>query len=104
MRLLALFLTLSSLVREELRDHAFGDCEVYIMLNGEEVGCGYFGGGIAELHIFEVMLKGEQARFFRDKITIGEVGRNDETGPDNFSVGVTLPGLTLEGVRQELTS
>jgi hypothetical protein len=32
-----------------------------------------------------------------------QVERNDETGPDEYIEGQTMPGLTLEGVRQELT-
>ena len=29
--------------------------------------------------------------------------RNDSTGPDSYQEGQTMPGLTMEGVREELT-
>lgn len=97
---------LNGAVRHELRDHAFGDAELFWELDGEEVGSGYFGSGHAsvtisteEYHNFE----GDDARELRKCGTLGDVERNDETGPNTYSEGTTMPGLTLEGVREELT-
>lgn len=88
--------------REESQDHAFGDAEVYIMWGDEEVGFGYFGGGLAEMRIFNFTFLGKEARDIREKIPVGKIGRNDSTGPDDFVIDRVMPGLTREGVRQEL--
>ncbi len=96
---------LSDAERYELRDHAFGDCEVSWYKDKTEVGGGYFGGGNSNVwvlgggtsHAFD----GNEARTLREcgKLI---VSRNDSTGPDDFVEGRIMPGLTLEGVRKEL--
>ena len=100
--LLALFH--GDLHREESRDHAFGDVEVYIMSGTTEVGSGYFGGGLSEIGLLGYNFTGTIAHEIREKIPVGKIGRNDSTGPDEFSLGVTMPGLTKEAVLRELTS
>lgn len=99
---------LGGATRHELRDHAFGDTEVYWVKGGKEIACGYFGGGQDSVSIFKpaedaASFDGEEARALRECGTLGEIGRNDETGPNEFIEGQTVPALTLEGVREELT-
>lgn len=84
---------LNGCTRQELRDHAFGDKEVYWLKGTQEVACGYFGGGHAEVSIFKPAkdstdFTGEDALALRECGTVGEVQRNDETGPDEFVAGV----------------
>src|SRR5688572_24892481 len=94
---------LNECVREELRDHAFGDVEVFWSKNGQEIGSGYFNhDGEVSLGA-SVHFTGKDAWELRDCGVLGTVERNDSTGPDEFAVGKTMPGLTLEGVRNELT-
>ena len=100
---MALFLLHAGVLRrEESRDHAFGDCEVYIMLGENEVGVGYFGGGFKDLAVFGFDFPDDMTYDIREKIPVGSIGRNDSTGPDKFVLGQTMPGLTREAVRQEL--
>jgi hypothetical protein len=98
---------LNTCVRNELRDHAFGDTEVGWTLNGAEVAAGYFGGGTADVCInydtVNVAFSAAEARELRDCGTIGISERNDETGPEEYQEGVVMPGMTLEGVQDELT-
>jgi hypothetical protein len=94
--------SLEGSVRIELRDHAFGDTEVMWMKDGAEAGHGYYSAGIAECTIGDTMFRGKDAAEVRNCGKL-QVERNDETGPDEYIEGQTMPGLTLEGVRQELT-
>lgn len=98
---------LDSCERAELRDHAFGDVEVSWTKDDKEIADGYFGGGVydvcVKLDSKTVTFSNEQALKLRNCGTLAEVGRNDETGPDTYVEGVIMPGLTLEGVRKELT-
>lgn len=96
---------LNECVREELRDHAFGDVEVYWMKDDKEVATGYFSGGMASVGFTEEVFNfdGDDARMLRPCGSEGAVERNDETGPDNFTLGATMPGLTRQAVRDELT-
>lgn len=93
--------------RGEQRDHAFGDTEITWWLDGKEVAGGYFGGGSANVWIdhqeFRAAFKGEVAQQLRKCGAKTVIERNDETGPDEYQEGVTMPGLTLEGVRDELS-
>jgi len=93
---------LTECIREELRDHAFGDAEVYWMKDGQEEAAGYFGSK-AEVEIRGTIFKGPDAHELRKCGTIGAVERNDSTGPDQYVEGQCMPGLTIEGVRKELT-
>lgn len=94
--------------RTELQDHAFGDTEVTWTLAGYFVAEGYFGGGSANVHIewegksYNYDLS-HNAGALRNCGTLDGVERNDETGPDEYQEGVTMPGLTAEGVLEELT-
>ena len=97
---------LDGCVREELRDHAFGDAEVYWMRDGEEFAFGYFGSesdvvGGSIPHPWE--FKGREARELRKCGTLGAVERNDSTGDDVYREGECRYGLTLAGVLSELT-
>jgi hypothetical protein len=96
---------LSEAVRSESRDHAFGDREVFWTVDGEEIAGGYFGGGQADVWILDIegaTWKGEEARKLAELGTVGIIGRNDETGPDTYVEGQTMPALTIEGVKNEL--
>lgn len=95
--------------RWESRDHAFGDREVGWTFDGKDVADGYFGGGHSGVSIHA--LDGTISWSF-DKADAYElakcgatenIGRNDETGPDTFTEGYIMPGLTKEAVRKELT-
>ncbi|MNB58639.1 hypothetical protein D3C87_364630 [compost metagenome] len=96
---------LAAATRDELRDHAFGDREIYWTNDyGQSVATGYVGSGGCEIDFtgFELTLEEDQ---YRDLINLGKVGnveRNDSTGPDEFEDGKCMPGLTLDGVRKEL--
>lgn len=92
--------------RYELRDHAFGDIEVTWILNGDAVAGGYFGGRQASVWIdseSHVAFDDDEARQLQSCGTLTTVERNDETGPAVFHAGVAMPGLTSEGVFEELT-
>jgi hypothetical protein len=124
---------LAGATRLECRDHAFGDREVsWTTLEGpigddtvippETIaGDGYFGGGTAYVTVYEPgayakTFNGEEledsesydaeGREARELAKLGgnvSIGRNDSTGPDNYVEDRVMPGLTLEGVRAELT-
>ena len=68
---------LSECVRSELRDHAFGDAEVYWTLNDEEIASGYFGLDACEIYVDGLKLVGDEARQLRQCGTLGKVERND---------------------------
>lgn len=95
---------LAECTREELRDHAFGDAEVYWSREGEEedVAVGYFGNESREVVFEAARFNGPGADELRYCGKRGRVERNDTTGPDEYREGVTMSGLTLEGVRKEL--
>lgn len=107
--------------RDELRDHAFGDAEVYWFATFEgkrvELATGFFGGGHDGVSIhnprklgmdpndYETVgdFKGEDARRLRYLGKEGRIDRNDETGPDHFTEGDVMPGLSKGDVFYELT-
>jgi hypothetical protein len=94
---------LNACTRIELRDHAFGDTEVVWRKDGVDIAAGYFSGVSSDVTFYgkDGDFTGPNARELR-KCGNLIVGRNDETGPDEYQEGVVMPGLTLEGVRQEL--
>lgn len=107
---------LNTCERQELRDHAFGDVEVFWirecqeMQQDEEVATGYFGGGSASVSVALpgtqdqfAHFEGSEARELKACGAVGHISRNDETGPDVFVEGFIMPGLTKEAVRKELT-
>lgn len=96
---------LSGCIRDELRDHAFGDAEVYWSKSGDEVAHGYFSGKNADVYFVNERdsFKDDEARQLRNCGHSGRFSRNDETGPDIFSEGKIMPGLTKEGVFREIT-
>lgn len=99
---------LSKCTRDELRDHAFGDSEVSWVSDEFEVASGYFGGGTATVGVYEgentTTFSGDEARELRKLGSEDNIERNDATGPDEYKEGITLPGLTLEGVLKEITT
>lgn len=107
---------LMSADREELRDHAFGDAEVYWRKDGKDIAIGYFGGEQTRITVYEEdsgehgFLKAgftftdDDARKLRDTGKLNRVDRNDSTGPGEYVEGQCMPGLTREDVRKELSS
>jgi len=112
---------LNSATRWELRDHAFGDSEFgWNDAQGKEIAGGYSGGGRCSVWIYNPdgnTFRGEsgkevksysfndsQARELKECGILGLVDRNDETGPDSYAEGYTMPGLTKEAVFKELTT
>jgi hypothetical protein len=105
---------LSTLKRSELRDHAFGDREIFWEdADGKVVAEGYVGEGtpcVGTTDKDEDFAYDFKFSFIdRDALdlvkcgTRGVIERNDSTGPDRYQDGKCMPGLTLEGVRKELT-
>lgn len=99
---------LNGCTRSELRDHAFGDVEVYWERDGGEIGSGYFGSGQGDVSVLGKddiyhSFKDSWARELRNCGTLAVVERNDSTGPDAFAEGSVAPGLTLGEVLEELT-
>ena len=93
---------LGASIRSECRDHAFGDREVFWGdRDGNEVGGGYFG---SESHVWieDDSWSGSDARELARCGTVGAIDRNDSTGPDQYTDGACMPGLTLEGVKKEI--
>lgn len=95
---------LNGCTRSENRDHAFGDAEVFWTKDGVQVAEGYFGNSMQQVMFDHVTIQGTTASELRDCGIEGHIERNDETGPEEYSEGSILPGLTLEGVRNELTA
>jgi hypothetical protein len=97
---------LSTAIRSELQDHAFGDREVTWFQDDDVVlAIGYFNGTESEVTFITeppVSFHGDEAQKLSKLGVIGKISRNDMTGPDTYTDGVIMPGLTLEGVRQEL--
>ena len=93
--------------RGENRDHAFGDREVYWSREGEDLAFGYFGGGTAVVGLDaegEASFSGDEAfELLKCGATV-VIERNDSTAfAVTYQDGAVMPGLTLEGVRKELT-
>lgn len=90
-------------VRDELRDHAFGDAEVSWRNEEGEIASGYFSRNKADVWIpTNASFDGDEARELRKCGSEGHIERNDETGPTEYAEGQIMPGLTKEGVLQEL--
>lgn len=96
---------LNACEREELRDHAFGDVEIYWMKDGDEAARGHFGSTDFSVSIYpmESSFKGAEAQRLRNCGTLKKVERNDETGPDEYKEGQTMKGLSLGDVLMEMT-
>lgn len=95
--------------RWELRDHAFGNMEfgwTFGPLSGA-IADGYSGGGRCDVFVRDgfdsASFEGDQARELRKCGTLTLSERNDEVGPDEYVEGQVMPGLTMDGVRKELT-
>lgn len=96
---------LSTCIKHELRDHAFGDCEVEWYDGSTPIASGYFSGSIREVGFNAGdSFKDDEADELRNCFASQKTERNDETGPDEFEIGKVMPGLTKEGVYKELTS
>lgn len=74
--------------RYESRDHAFNDREVFWRRDEIEVADGYFGGGTASVYIHADFgggtFYGDEARKLVERGSSAVIGRNDETGPDDY--------------------
>ncbi|MNL63913.1 hypothetical protein D3C87_1880840 [compost metagenome] len=95
---------LANCKRSELRDHAFGDREIYFEdAQGVSVAEGYAGsGGYSINFVAGAYFDGTEARELIALGHEGKIERNDSTGPDEFEDGKCMPGLTHDGVRKEL--
>jgi hypothetical protein len=105
---------LNACERAELRDHAFGDTEVFWYKDGVLVANGYFSGTTADVWIesnhtlgdpnrVSITFHGAESHELRKCGTEGPVSRNDETGPDDYVEGEIMPGLSKGDVYHELT-
>lgn len=86
---------LNECVREESRDHYFGDREIYWRkeIDGEmvDVADGYFGPGSRQVWIMDPKVDmdrseftGEQAKELASCGKVIFIGRNDMTGPEEY--------------------
>lgn len=67
--------------RHELRDHAFGDKEVYfVTATGEQVAEGYWGSSGASVGVGGTVFEGEEAEQLLKLGALGNVARNDSQG------------------------
>lgn len=89
--------------RGELRDHAFGDAEVWWTKDGANVAGGYFGESSEVSIDGHGAFRGREADELRSVGKLGAVERNDSTGPAEFVQGQVMPGLSPAGVYEELT-
>lgn len=89
--------------RSELRDHAFGDVEIYWTKDGEEIAYGYFSGSVQSVFSDHFSFKGEEAKELRSAGVEQSIERNDETGPDEFVQGQTMPSLMKRNIFDEIT-
>ena len=74
---------LSGCTRSELRDHAFGDKEIYFdNAEGIQIAEGYSGYGVCDIHFNEYTHDFElsQVRYLLTLGTLGKVERNDSMG------------------------
>lgn len=97
---------LSTAKRDELRDHAFGDCEVHWDIGEGTIADGYFGTDERSVTVYfpdgNVTFTGADADKLRNCGARGGVERNDSTGPETYREGACMPGLTRDGVLREL--
>jgi hypothetical protein len=97
-------LILAGCTRSELRDHAFGDREIYwTSPSGEPIASGYSSDDGQEVYIEETTFYSTEAVELFACGTLGTVERNDSAGPDEYKDGACMPGLTLGGVLREIT-
>lgn len=98
---------LNACERRELRDHAFGDAEVsWIGPSSQNVIAeGYFGGSQANVHfgVSRQSFSGADAVALRLCGQEGQIERNDETGPEEYTEGKMLDSMTKGAVFEELT-
>lgn len=100
---------LNSCTRSECRDHAFGDREIFWCdAHGRHVAEGYNSSvwiysDVETQETFDFDFSEKEARQLLSCGTVGTIDRNDTTGPDDYVEGRTMSGLTIEGVRKELT-
>lgn len=103
---------LNSCDRYELRDHAFGDVEVSWTKDDKDVASGYDGASSTSVYFHDGACDEPTNVVFRDQEaiellkcgTLRKVERNDSTGPDEFTKGECMPGLTPSGVLDELVN
>lgn len=76
---------LSACVRHELRDHYFGDREIYWIDDKHvTVAEGYEGNDGVSVYIGGVTFKAEDARQLLSCGARGDIERNDTAGPDTW--------------------
>lgn len=98
---------LASCTRSELRDHAFGDREIFWRTSDGEIVAEAYDGSVCSFHYeyegkkFTSDNEGTLKELFSLGIT-GVVERNDSTGPDEFTQGVVMPGLSEDDILKEL--
>jgi hypothetical protein len=98
-------------LRFECRDHAFGDAEITWQNAQEvEVAGGYFSSSGGSIWLLDgegntlADYDGEDAQRLRQLGQLQGVSRNDSTGPEEYSEGTIMPGLTFEAVLNELVN
>lgn len=96
---------LKEATRSELRDHAFGDREIFWEKDGKDIAGGYLGRGVPEVWFIgkSGCFTDEEARELAKLGISGRIERNDETGPDEYKDGEVMPGLSKGDVYKELT-
>ena len=78
---------LEGTVRSELRDHYFGDRELYWHnpVTKALIASGYSGSSHASISFYDCsQFKDDEARELFSCGTLGQVDRNDETGPNEY--------------------
>lgn len=100
---------LNGCTREELRDHSFGDREISWFRGSDIVADGYVGSNTVRVSVCTdgswykaTTFVAAEATELLTCGTVGTIERNDTTGPDTYTEGQTMPGLTLAGVKKEL--
>lgn len=96
---------LNSAEKMELRDHAFGDCEIVWTEGSNQVAHGYFSGQehSVSMSVCKAVFEGSEADELRECFSSEKVERNDVMGPEDFEIGRVMPGLTKQNVFEELT-
>lgn len=95
---------LSNCRRSELRDHAFGDREIFFTdASGNTVAEGYSGSSGTSVYVNGTEFEGKEGEHLATLGHLGDIERNDSTGPEEYREGECMSGLTHDGVLDELT-
>lgn len=83
--------------RHELRDHAFGDMEVFWRKDEKIVATGYFGVSSRRINMMNGgIFSGDEAMILKECGNLAGVDRNDTTGPEDFEIGRVMPEIKEE--------